>query len=289
MNALLQDLEAKSDELLKKYLASPSYESNYKLPGQLCNEFQGSNLYKVSSGSKGNILLLPSLINGPDILDLTPKDSLIKFLANKDYGVYVLDWNQSRAESLDLKEYGAIAASQLEFIGPSIVIGHCLGGLIAVSLASHPLAFKIFAIATPFDFYSYPKTPIPPNCAKTSGFLIYNYFSTRNYADEILKFKSDRQTCQFIEGWLNRVFPFSPKLFAQINHPSFINDFVSAIDAPSTSKLSLIIGEHDRVANACSCLAAKKFFKNCQTYLLPFGHLGLILKAHHNLLSIIES
>ncbi|MCY3963780.1 MAG: alpha/beta fold hydrolase [Acidobacteria bacterium] len=94
------------------------------------------------------ILLVMSLISKPYILDLAPGQSLIEFLLDRGFDVYMIDWGTPRPEDkrLRLEDY------VLDFIPECVetvhqrsgepdvsVVGYCMGGLLAALYgALHP-------------------------------------------------------------------------------------------------------------------------------------------------------
>ena len=94
------------------------------------------------------ILLVMSLISKPYILDLAPGQSLVEFLLDRGFDVYMIDWGTPRPEDkrLRLEDY------VLDFIPECVevvhersgepdvsMVGYCMGGLLAALYAAlHP-------------------------------------------------------------------------------------------------------------------------------------------------------
>ncbi len=94
------------------------------------------------------LLLVMSLISKPYILDLAPGHSLVEFLLDRGFDVYMIDWGTPRPEDkrLRLEDY------VLDFIPKCVdvvceqsgepdvsIVGYCMGGLLAALYAAlHP-------------------------------------------------------------------------------------------------------------------------------------------------------
>ncbi len=112
---------------------------------------------------KASILIIPSMINGAEILDILPENrSLIRWLAEQGFDVFVLEWGNLREdpelENLDraIGQKLSRAATWLkqEVDTPLFGIGYCMGGLfLAATDILNPDCFDgLVFIATPWDF-----------------------------------------------------------------------------------------------------------------------------------------
>lgn len=133
-------------------------------------EVQGMRLLHTPAVKRGvnltPVLIMPSLINRAFIVDLEETHSFVAYLANAGRDVYVLDWGApvdlKRTYSInDYVTQGAVPA--LAFIAglhkrPSHVIGYCMGGTMAVGLASlvadQGMIDKLVCLAAPWDFHA---------------------------------------------------------------------------------------------------------------------------------------
>ena len=110
------------------------------------------------------ILMLPSLINRADILDLLPERSLVGHLAGQGFRPLVLDWGEPAGGELALTLADHIhgrAAAALDRVlavagRPPVLLGYCLGGLLACGLAQARTAelAGLALLATPWDFHA---------------------------------------------------------------------------------------------------------------------------------------
>lgn len=110
------------------------------------------------------LLCIYALINKPYIMDLTPGYSLIEYLVNQGFDVYLLDWGEFGYEDKNLTfddiifDYVARAVKKVQRISQSqdiSLLGYCMGGTItAMYAALHPQQSirNIAFMATPIDF-----------------------------------------------------------------------------------------------------------------------------------------
>ncbi len=110
------------------------------------------------------VLVVPSLINRAYILDLAEGQSLLRYLAGVGLRPLLLDWGAPGAaeRNFDLTDYislrlepAAAAAAKVAGEAP-IVMGYCMGGLLALALAARrPQHVRSLALlATPWRFHA---------------------------------------------------------------------------------------------------------------------------------------
>lgn len=109
------------------------------------------------------ILFVPSLVNRHYILDLIPERSVVKYLLDKGYPVYMLDWGLPGPEDAQTgmddyvarRLHHAVRAVSGRHGGQGVsLIGYCMGGTMAVAYAAYaPRRVKnLVLLATPVDF-----------------------------------------------------------------------------------------------------------------------------------------
>lgn len=121
-----------------------------------------TRLLDYARGSDASVILVvPSLVNRFDILDLDKDRSFLRFLVSSGYRPLVVDWGVPGSEenSFSIQDYMnkrlepilAFAASEGK---PIHLVGYCMGGLFSVALAlMQPALVKSLALlATPWDF-----------------------------------------------------------------------------------------------------------------------------------------
>jgi polyhydroxyalkanoate synthase len=122
----------------------------------------------LDHGAEGGppVLVLPSLINRAYILDLLEERSLLRFLARSGFRPLLLDWGRPEGAELAATVPDHVfgrAATALDTVRaitgrPPIVLGYCMGGLLACALAAarrRDLA-GLALLATPWDFHAGP-------------------------------------------------------------------------------------------------------------------------------------
>jgi polyhydroxyalkanoate synthase len=108
------------------------------------------------------VLVVPSLINRPYILDLLKERSLLRWLAAEGFRPLLVDWGEPGPEEagFSLDTYGerrlvpALAAARALAGRPVPVIGYCMGGTLAVGLAARVPedVAALVTIGAPWDF-----------------------------------------------------------------------------------------------------------------------------------------
>ena len=124
-----------------------------------------THLLDYATGGQGPaVLVVPSLINRAYILDLVKDRSFMRFLAAEGFRPYLVEWDvpgeMEREFSLDDYIVERLARAldvvrEASGVKP-IVIGYCMGGLLALGLAQNrqrDLAGVAF-LATPWDFHA---------------------------------------------------------------------------------------------------------------------------------------
>ncbi|HEU4481357.1 MAG TPA: alpha/beta fold hydrolase, partial [Actinomycetota bacterium] len=120
-------------------------------------------LRRYGRGEDDPVLVVHSFVSKPWILDLAPGRSLIGFLVEEGFDVFLLDWGDPGAAEATsgLSSYADILrqAEQevLERAGSERLhlVGYCLGGLLCLLRAGarrHPEVASIIVLATPVDF-----------------------------------------------------------------------------------------------------------------------------------------
>jgi polyhydroxyalkanoate synthase len=112
-------------------------------------------------GEGGPVLFIPSLINPPNILDLSEERSLLRWLAARGHRVLLLDWGWDVARRRDLDVGGHVERIVLPLIDtlgePPMLVGYCLGGTMAVAAACTAEVAGLATIAAPWHFDGFPR------------------------------------------------------------------------------------------------------------------------------------
>jgi polyhydroxyalkanoate synthase len=122
-------------------------------------EIAGASL-RDYGGDGPPVLFIPSLINPPNVLDLSRDKSLLRWLSRRGHRVLLLDWGwdvQSR-RSLSIADH--VSQIILPFIGrleqPLALVGYCLGGTMAIAAAALAEVRSLATIAAPWHFSGFP-------------------------------------------------------------------------------------------------------------------------------------
>jgi len=105
------------------------------------------------------LILVPSLINPPSVLDLDPEVSLGEAVARMGWRTLLLDWGPAR-DRADLDVSGHVEQLLAPLIAsleerPALV-GYCLGGTMAIAAANLVPTERLVTLAAPWRFSGYP-------------------------------------------------------------------------------------------------------------------------------------
>jgi polyhydroxyalkanoate synthase len=139
---------------LRRYQAAPPQQ-----PRTLRPEIAriGAVSLRDHGGGGPLIVLVPSLINPPDILDLAPGNSLAAGLVHAGLHVMTLDWGHTEPHGLA----GAVTDRLVPLITglgrPVALAGYCLGGTLALAATARlgPQVQRLALLATPWHFNGY--------------------------------------------------------------------------------------------------------------------------------------
>lgn len=141
---------------LRAYQTAPRGDPRKVVPVQ----FRKGRARLRSYGGTGRpVVVVPSLINPPHILDLSPANSLTRWLATQGMRPFLLDWGAPDPSERDLDVGGHVERLLVplieEFDEPPVLIGYCLGGTMAMAAASLTRVGGLVTIASPWNFAGY--------------------------------------------------------------------------------------------------------------------------------------
>ena len=143
---------------LRAYQEAPRGSRPEPMPSLM--ESHGASL-RDYGGSGPTVLFIPSLINPPSVLDLGPEKSLLRWLANQGFRVFLLDWGWDVEARRNLSVAGHVERIALPFIRrlgePPLLVGYCLGGTMAVAAAALAKTRGLATIAAPWHFSGFPE------------------------------------------------------------------------------------------------------------------------------------
>lgn len=106
------------------------------------------------------VVLVPSLINPSRVLDLDAGRSLLGWLGGSGYRAMLVDWGTPTRDDADLDIAGHVETLLLPLVAgygePVHLVGYCLGGTMAMALASILPVRSLTLLATPWHFARYP-------------------------------------------------------------------------------------------------------------------------------------
>jgi polyhydroxyalkanoate synthase len=141
---------------LRAFASAPAPHPRQSRP--VVHRQRGASL-RDCGGSGAAVVLVPSPINPPDILDLGDERSLAGGLAASGARVLLLDWGPAGSRrDLDLGGHVADLLEPLlhQLPEPAALLGYCLGGTLALAAASRVPVRRVATLATPWEFAGYP-------------------------------------------------------------------------------------------------------------------------------------
>lgn len=112
--------------------------------------------YGVKGDGKRPVIVVPSLINPPIILDLLPDVSLLRWLAGQGFHPYLLDWGTPDPSDRDMDITAHVERLLLPLVAKideaPVLIGYCLGGTMALAAACVAPVAGLALIAAPWTF-----------------------------------------------------------------------------------------------------------------------------------------
>lgn len=105
------------------------------------------------------VLVIPSLINPPDILDLSERQSLLRWLAVHGMRPLLVDWGCPDRAAHDMDITAHVEQLLVPIIRalpmPPILVGYCLGGTMAAAAACVAPVAGLAMIAAPWHFSAF--------------------------------------------------------------------------------------------------------------------------------------
>lgn len=115
-------------------------------------------------GTKADVLLIvPSMINGSEILDLLPERSYVRWMAEQGYDVYLLDWGTpvddpglQNLDGVTQRIQDAARFIEEKALSPVKAVGYCMGGTLLLGAAAQmPGLFSdLVLLSSPWDFHA---------------------------------------------------------------------------------------------------------------------------------------
>ncbi len=279
-----------------------------------------SRLLDYAPESNGRpLLFVPSLINRAYILDLDQDASLCRWLADQGLRPFLVDWDGPAEEERGFTMTDYVAGRLMQMLGkieqdcsqPPLVIGYCLGGLLALGLAqlARDRLAGLALLATPWDFHA--DVAVSPAQLRLAALMASPYIDSQGilpvdgvqglfYALDpwlaVQKFstfgarrQNDRAARAFValEDWLNDGVPLAGPVARELlvgwyaeNRPKrgLWRLAGQRIDPSSLSLPCLaFIPKEDRIVPPASALALTAALPRADVRRPAAGHIGMIV------------
>lgn len=141
---------------LRRYQQAPRPSLRRAMPAR---HRKGAARLRDFGGSGRPVVLVPSLINSADVLDLTAETSLVRWLAARHCRTWLVDWGSPRPQDRGLDVAGHVAERLVPLLAklpePPVLVGYCLGGTMALAAAALAPVAGVATIAAPWNFSGY--------------------------------------------------------------------------------------------------------------------------------------
>lgn len=268
------------------------------------------------------ILIVPSLINRYYILDLRSDRSLLRYLESRGFRPFVVDWDRPGPGEARFTMTDYIAGRLEQALDavrsitgqPPVVLGYCMGGLLALALATRRQVDirALGLLATPWNF-SADAPPIAAFLPLLRPFLttasdrgheigtdllqaLFHMLDPMLVIKKFLRFRSldadGAEAIDFValEDWLNDGVPLMGPVAAEA--------FLGWYGANTTAQLrwkiagrtvdpadislptSIIIPSRDRIVPPPSAEALAAALPHAETLRVPLGHVGMMASSN---------
>lgn len=267
------------------------------------------------------LLVVPSLINRGYILDLWAGRSLMRSLADAGFRPFLVDWDAPgpAERAFDLTAYiaGRLGAALDHVVAATgrrpVVIGYCMGGLLALALAQTRQrdVAGLVLLATPWDFHAEkaalgrgvaraiaPWLPLFDRIGALPTDLLQALFFTLDPFLVIRKFRafarldpdSDRAR-EFValEDWLNDGVPLAAPVARECllgwygeNTPARGKWQVAGqVIRPEEIAVPtlVVVPEQDRIVPPPSARSLAQSIRGATVLTPPFGHIGMVASS----------
>jgi polyhydroxyalkanoate synthase len=268
--------------------------------------------FSCNRKNAGTVLIVPSIINKSDILDITQNRSFCVYL-KQFHNVYLIDWLSPKSihSDLGLDNYVAIINKYIATLASKhqkkiSLIGYCLGGNLSIASTIHQSDHidKLALIATPWDFNKMSYKPLlyaPPfseNGTIPAGFITA-LFNTINYEKILAKYLSfyenkmpetDLHLFLQVENWINNGIDLTHKAAKNIYADLFLknNTFNGSWQVLQKHILlekifqpTIVFATYnDIIVPKDSSIAISDLMSNCKTVETSCGHIGIIISKN---------
>ena len=267
----------------------------------------GRAMLRDYGGDGRPVVVVPSLINPPDVLDLLPEASLLRWLATQGVRPLLVDWGTPSPEEKGLSIAGHVETLLLPLMEAAgrdaALAGYCLGGTMALAAAAIRPPASLTLIAAPWRFAGFPDAArrglvelwqhAQPT-ADAMGLLPVEVLQSafwrldpRRTVEKFIVFgrsaRDEQATRRFValEDWANDGAPLTPAAGKELAEAMFEQDVTGAghwsvagrrIDPAALACPVLdIVSSTDRIVPAASAAGAGR------RVTLTQGHVGMIV------------
>lgn len=304
---------------IQKYQSHPFRRAMPPLPvaweegqARLLKAQQGAAKYAVP------VVLIPSMVNKSDILDLLPDRSLLRWLAAQGFDPYLFDWGDPVQDGAQATFDDALAERLVKAVEslnrPVLLLGYCMGGLFAAALSAlrPDLVHGCLLLATPWNFHDERAAmknrlslmkpmavPYMKQYSRLPDSWMQAVFATLDPEGTLRKFSSftampegDPREAVFVavEDWLNEGIDLPASIattcmeeWYERNLP-FKGEWIVGGKPIVASDLKVptfvVAAKDDRIVPPDSALAFADQRVKGERLLCPTGHVGLIAGRH---------
>ena len=266
----------------------------------------GAAALRDHGGSGPLVVLVPSLINPPRILDLDAEVSLSGSMAGMGRRVLLLDWGAAE-DRKHVSVAGHIEELMLPLLRglgePAALVGYCLGGTMVIAAANLVPVERLATLAAPWNFARYPEASLAAlndmwrqseSAAKQLDALpmevLQAAFWSLDPARTVKKFAEfgrldpagpEARRFLELEEWANEGEPLPYPAAKELIEGLFGQDLAGSGrwqvgGKPVTDKLKVpalhLTADHDRIAPAATAPAGERIG-------IASGHVGMIVGA----------
>ncbi len=300
---LVRDVSERDPELARAALAGlRAYEQSPRRerarPKPEIARVGGASL-RDHGGNGPPVLLVPSLINPPRILDLDEQVSLTGAIARMGRRALLLDWG-SADERRELSVAGHVEELLVPLLGgigePVALIGYCLGGTMAIAAANARQVERLVTIAAPWKFSAYPESSkqaladmwrhsetaakqlgaLPMEVLQAAFWSLDPQRTVRKFAQFGRLDPTGDEARRFVEleEWANEGEPLPYPAARELIEDLFGHDLPGSGRWIGSDKLAVptlhLTAEHDRIAPAATAGSGEKID-------IASGHVGMIV------------
>ena len=259
----------------------------------------GGATLRDHGGDGPPLVLVPSLINPPRILDLDAQVSLTGAIARMGRRTFLLDWGKAD-ERAGLSVAGHIEELLLPLLrsvgDPVALVGYCLGGTMAIAAASLVAVERLVTIAAPWHFARYPQASkqalaemwahaepaakqlgaLPMEVLQAAFWSLDPQRTVRKFAEfgRLDPSSADARRFVGLEEWANEGEPLPYAAAKELIEELFGNDLPGSGEWLGKDDVPVpalhLTAEHDRIAPAATAPAGER------TAILS-GHVGMIV------------